>query len=177
MTAAFFLAASLFAQSYDLKTEKETIKKIEAAVLAADDATFIAECEGFLNVHRINALAYYLCGKNLLFVKESNPQKALANAHLAFKRLKTAVDLFLRASRQLYLALDAMQHQALAAMLFNDFDRAQVLLRQVIARDNRLPMAWYNLGVVYEIMGMKEESMRAFDRYLRLTRNSGEQDY
>ena len=53
-------------------------------------------------------------------------------------------------------------------MLLSDLDRAQVHFRSVLARDNRIPEAWYNLGVIYELKGLQEESMRAFDRYLRL---------
>jgi len=170
-------SSSIFSQSLDLKSEKERLKRIEAAIQAEDNPTYIAECDALLDGHRINALAYYLCGKHLLYVKESDPARALANARLAYKRLKIAGDTFYRASRQLYLALDAMQYQALAAMQFHDFDRAQVLFRQVLARDNRLPVPWYNLGVIYELKGQKEESMRAFDRYLRLTGGSGAQDF
>ncbi len=165
---ALLAVAAVSPQSYDLKTEKEKLAKIEAAIKAEDNPTFVAECEALLDPHRINALVWYTCGKYLLFVKEPNPTKARANVKLAYKRLKVAADDFARTGKQVYFALDAWQYLGLAAMHFGDLDRAQVHFRQVLARDNRMPAAWYNLGVIYELKGLQEESMRAFDRYLRL---------
>lgn len=175
--AVFGFVEALFSQSYDLKTEKEKMAKIEAAVAAGDNPTLIAACEALLDPHRINALAYYTCGKNLLFVKEADPVRARVNAKTAYRRLKIAADDFAKTGKQVYFALDAQQYLGLAAMHFGDLDRAQVHFRQVLARDNRMPAAWYNLGVIYELKGLHEESMRAFDRYLRLKGASDATDF
>lgn len=174
----FFVSIlEIYPQSYDLKTEKEKMAKIEAAVAAGDNPAFIAACDALLDPHRINALAYYTCGKNLLFVKEAHPTQARANAKTAYKRLKIAADDFAKTGKQIYFALDAQQYLGLAAMHFGDLDRAQVHFRQVLLRDNRMPAAWYNLGVIYELKGLQEESMRAFDRYLRLKGASDATDF
>lgn len=173
----FALATLAFAQSHDLKTEKEKLAKIEAAIKAENHAVFMAECEELLDRHRINALAWYTCGKFLLLVKENDPHKARVNAKLAYNRLKLAVEDFSRTGKQVYFALDAEQYLGLAAMLFGDLDRAQVHFRKVLARDNRMPAAWYNLGVIYELKGLQEESMRAFDRYLRIKGGTDATDF
>jgi tetratricopeptide (TPR) repeat protein len=182
MKAVFFIlvfagASAVTPQSFDLKTEREKLAKIEAAIKAGDDPTFVAECDALLDPHRINALAWYTCGKHLLYVKTTDPKQARANVKQAYGRLKIAADDFFRTGKQLYYALDAMQYLGLAAMLLGDHDRAQVHFRLVISRDNRIPAAWYNLGVIYELKGLKEESMRAFDRYLRLTSGTDGQDF
>ena len=178
LAAAFVTAtASLTAQSYDLKLEKEKTAKIEAAIKAEDNPTLVAECEAVLDRHRINALLWYTCGKYLLFVKEPDPAKARANAKLAYHRLKVAADDFSRTGKQVFYALDAWQYLGLAAMHFGDMDRAQVHFNQVLKRDNRMVAAWYNLGVIYELKGLKEESMRAFDRYMRLKGGNDASDF
>lgn len=163
--------AQLYSQSYDLKTEKEKIAKIEAAIKAEDNPTYLNECEQLLDSHRINALAWYLCGKYLLSVKAADLQTARAHANLAYRRLKVAVEVFSKTSRQVFYALDAEQYMGLAALLLADLDRAETHFRRVLKRDNRVPAAWYNLGVVYERKGLRDEAMRAYDRYLRLKGN------
>ncbi|MBN8219325.1 MAG: hypothetical protein J0L53_00295 [Spirochaetes bacterium] len=170
-------ATAVSAQSHDLKTEKDKLAKIEAAIKTENNAVFLAECEALLDRHRINALAWYTCGKYLLSVKESDPRQARSNAKLAYNRLKLAADDFSRTGKQVYFALDAEQYLGLAAILFGDLDRAQVHFRKVLARDNRMPAAWYNLGVIYELKGLQEESMRAFDRYLRLKGGGDAMDF
>lgn len=170
---ALLFSSTLFPQSHDLKSEKEKLAKIEAAVNAQDDKTYLAECEALLDTHRINALAWYTCGKYLLSIKESNPTAARAKTKLAYARLKIATDDFARTGKQVYYAYDALQYMGLAMMMLGDYDRAQVHFRQVLARDNRVAAAWFNLGIVYELKGLREESMRAFDRYLRI-KNAGE---
>lgn len=163
-----FLSSTLLAQSYDLKTEKGALEKIMAAAKSGDDKTFISECDRLLENHKITALAWYLCGKHLLFVKTANEQESLAHAKMAYARLARAVDDFSRTGKQTYYALDALQYQGLAALLFHDHDRALVHFKAALARDNRVAAAWYNVGVIYELKGLREEAMRAFDRYLRL---------
>lgn len=37
--------------------------------------------------------------------------------------------------------------------------------------------AWYNLGIVYEMRGLTEESMRCYDRYLRLIGTGKDTDF
>ena len=73
-------ATAVSAQSHDLKTEKDKLAKIEAAIKTENNAVFLAECEALLDRHRINALAWYTCGKYLLSVKESDPRQARSNA-------------------------------------------------------------------------------------------------
>ncbi len=163
-----FLSSGIFAQSYDLKAEKEALVRIEAAIAAGKHDDFMRECNELLNPHRINALAWYMCGKNLLNVPVTDIQQSRANARTAYVRLKRATDDFARTGKQVFYATDAQQYLGLAAMLLSDLDRAQVHFRSVLARDNRIPAAWYNLGVIYELKGLQDESMRAFDRYLRL---------
>jgi tetratricopeptide (TPR) repeat protein len=165
------------AQSYDLKTEKEKLTKIEAAIQAADDTRFMAECDALLDIHRINALAWFLCGKHLLFVKETDPKTARAHVKLAYHRLHVAAEQFLRTGRQVYYAFDAEQYLGLAAMLMGDLDRAQTHFKTVVDRDSRIPAAWYNLGIIFELKGLQEESMRAFDRHLRLKTGGDATDF
>lgn len=155
-------------QSYDLKTEKEALTRIDAAVKAGKHETFMRECADLLVPHRINALAWYTCGKNLLSVPVSDLKQARENARTAYTRLKKANDEFSRTGKQAFYAVDAQQYLGLAAMILGDHDRAQVHFRSVLARDNRIAAAWYNLGVIYELKGLRDDSMRAFDRYLRL---------
>lgn len=173
MKVFFISIFSLFSQSHDLKSEKEKLAKIEAAIQAEDSKTYLAECEALLDTHRINALAWYTCGKYLLFIKQSDPAAARAKTKLAYARLKVATDDFSRTGKQVFYAYDALQYMGLAMIMLGDYDRAQVHFRQVLARDNRVAAAWYNLGIIYELKGLKEESMRAFDRYLRI-KNAGE---
>lgn len=168
---ALTVVLPVFSQSHDLKTEKEKIAKIEAAIKTEDNPTYFNECEQLLDSHRINALAWYLCGKHLLSVKAADAQTARANASLAYRRLKVAVEVFSKTSRQVFYALDAEQYMGLAALLLGDLDRAETHFRRVLKRDNRVPAAWYNLGVVYERKGLRDEAMRAYDRYLRLKGN------
>jgi|GEM_PF-3185023 len=164
----FCFTAGSVAQSYDLKAEKEALARIEAAITAGKHSEFMRECNELLDPHRINALAWYTCGKNLLNVPVSDIKESRANARTAYVRLKRATDDFARTGKQVFYATDAQQYLGLAAMLLSDLDRAQVHFRSVLARDNRIPEAWYNLGVIYELKSLQEESMRAFDRYLRL---------
>ena len=168
LTGFLLISSALFAQSFDLKTEKEALARIEAAIAAGSHAEFVRECKDLLNPHRINSLAWYLCGKNLLYVPVLDIKESHANARTAYVRLKKANDEFSRTGKQVFYAVDAQQHLGLAAMLLGDLDRAMVHFRSVLARDNRIPEAWYNLGVIFELKGLREESMRAFDRYLRL---------
>lgn len=167
-TLVLVLSLPLLAQSYDLKTEKAALEKITAAAKSGDDVTFTTECDRLLENHTITALAWYLCGKYLLFVKTDDEKKSLANAKTAYARLSRAIEDFSRTGKQTYYALDALQYQGLAAMLFHDHDRALVHFKAALLRDNRVPAAWYNVGVIYELKGLREEAMRAFDRYLRL---------
>ena len=162
------ISGGLFAQSYDLKEEKEALARIDAAITAGKHAEFMQECNELLDPHRINAFAWYTCGKNLLNVPVTDIKESRANARVAYVRLKRAADDFARTGKQVFYATDAQQYLGLAAMLLSDLDRAQVHFRSVLARDNRIPEAWYNLGVIYELKDLQEESMRAFDRYLRL---------
>lgn len=164
----FFFTAGIVPQSFDLKAEKEALARIEAAIAAGKHAEFVRECNALLDPHRINALAWYICGKNLLNVPVTETKQSRENARIAYARLKRATDDFARTGKQVFYATDAQQYLGLAAMLLSDLDRAQVHFRSVLARDNRIPEAWYNLGVIYELKGLQEESMRAFDRYLRL---------
>lgn len=177
LLALLILSSPCFAQTIDLQSEKAALAKIEEAIRAGDDAAFVAECDRLLSVHEVTALAWYLCGKHLLFVKTSDEKQSLANARTAYNRLVRAVADFSRTSKQTFYALDALQYQGLAAMLFHDADRASVAFRSALARDNRLPAAWYNLAVLYEMRGLQEEAMRAFDRYLRLKNASEEQEF
>lgn len=172
-----FSSCAAFAQSYDLKTEKEALARIDAAVKSGDNTAFVNECNQLLERHAITAFGWYTCGKNLLYVKTSDPKQALRNAHQAYHRLKRATDDFARTGKQVYLTLDGLQYLGLAAMLFNDYDRAMVHFRAVLARDNRLPAAWFNLGVIYELRGLRDESMRAYDRYQRLKTGSDVADF
>lgn len=162
------LASALGAQSHELKKEKEILAKIEAAANSGDNATLVRECDALLEGHQISAFAWYLCGKHLLSVKTTDLGVARANTRTAYVRLEKATRDFKRTGKQLYLALDGEQFMGLAAMLLGDYDRAQVHFRAVLARDNRMAAAWYNLGVLYEMKGLTDESMRSFDRYLRL---------
>jgi tetratricopeptide (TPR) repeat protein len=166
-----------WAQTIDLKSEKESLAKIDAAIQAGDDAAFVAECDRLLSVHKVTALAWYTCGKHLLFVKTTDEKQSLVNAKTAYSRLNRAVADFSRTGKQTFYALDALQYQGLAALLFHDFDRAQVHFRAALARDNRMAAAWYNLGVLYEMRGQQEEAMRAYDRYLRLKNTGEEQEF
>ncbi len=165
---SFFFTAGIVPQSFDLKAEKEALARIEAAIAAGKHAEFVRECNALLDPHRINALAWYICGKNLLNVPVTETKQSRENARTAYVRLKRATDDFARTGKQVFYATDAQQYLGLAAMLLSDLDRAQVHFRSVLARDSRIPEAWYNLGVIYELKGLQEESMRAFDRYLRL---------
>jgi tetratricopeptide (TPR) repeat protein len=167
----------LRAQSFDLKTEKERLAKIEAAIASADDATYLTECDALLQEHHINALAWYTCGKHLLFLKTSDLQAARKNAAVAYTRLKMATRDLNKTGKQIYYVLDALQYQGLAAMILGDADRAMVHFKTALARDNRLAEAWYNLGVIYEQKGLRDESMRAFDRYVRLKNASAISDF
>lgn len=170
---AVLFSTALTAQSYDLKNEKAAIARIEASVAAGGHADFMKECDELLDPHRINALAWYLCGKHLLSVPVKDLAQGRKNARIAYARLKRAAHDFARTSKQVFYATDAQQYLGLAAMLLGDLDRAQVHFRSVLLRDNRIPAAWYNLGVIYELKGLTEESMRAYDRYLRL-KNAGD---
>lgn len=175
--AGLTLTVSLRGQSYELKPEKESIAKIEAAAAAADNATLVNECDRLLENHHISAYAWYLCGKHLLSVKTDDLKVSRAHTRTAYVRLEKATRDFKRTGKQLYLALDGEQYMGLAAMLLGDLDRAQVHFRAVIARDNRMAAAWYNLGVIYEQKGLTEESMRSFDRYLRLVGASKDSEF
>lgn len=174
---AVLISSACWAQTIDLKREKESLAKIDAAIKAGDDAAFLAECDRLLEVHQVTALAWYTCGKYLLSVKTTDEKQSLAHARKAYSRLTRAIADFSRTGKQTYYALDALQYQGLAALLFHDFDRALVHFRAALARDNRVPAAWYNLGVLYEMRGQQEEAMRAFDRYLRLKATAGAQDF
>lgn len=169
--------ASIFSQSFDLKTEKENIGAIENAIETGDNPALVKICDTFLDPHKINAYAYFICGKFLLFVPEQDAQKARANAKKAYNRLKIASDDFAKTSKQVFYTLDAWQYLGLAAMLMGDFDRAETHFKQVLSRDNRTTAAWYNLGIIYEYKGLEVEAMRAFDRYLRLKGSSEDLDY
>lgn len=173
----FILTFSLRGQSYELKPEKEAIAKIEAAAASADNATLVSECDRLLENHHISAYAWFLCGKHLLSVKTNDLKLARAYTRTAYVRLEKATRDFKRTGKQLYLALDGEQYMGLAAMLLGDLDRAQVHFRSVLARDNRMASAWYNLGVIYELKGLNEESMRSFDRYLRIVGASKESEF
>jgi len=177
LAGLLFLPVQSFGQSHDLKTEKEKLAKIEAAIQAADDARFMAECDALLDIHRINALAWFLCGKHLLFVKETDPKTARAHVKLAYHRLEIAAEQFSRTGRQVYYAFDAEQYLGLAAMLLGDLDRAQTHFRTVVSRDSRIAAAWYNLGIIFELKGLQDESMRAFDRHLRLKTGGDATDF
>lgn len=166
-----------WAQTIDLKSEKESLAKIDAAAKAGDDAALVTECDRLLRIHQVTALAWYTCGKYLLFVKTSDERESLANARKAYSHLNRAVADFSRTGKQTFYALDALQYQGLAALLFHDADRALVHFRAALARDNRVAAAWYNLGVLYEMRGQQEEAMRAFDRYLRLKGTGDAQDF
>ena len=175
--AATAATMALSSQSYELKPEKEAIAKIEAAAASADNATLVSECNKLLENHHISAYAWFLCGKHLLTVKTSDLKVARENTRTAYVRLEKATRDFKRTGKQLYLALDGEQYMGLAAMLLGDLDRAQVHFRSVLARDNRMAAAWYNLGVIYELRGLTEESMRSFDRYLRLVGASKDSEF
>jgi tetratricopeptide (TPR) repeat protein len=173
----FLLSSLCWAQTIDLTREKESLAKIDAAAKAGDDRALVTECDRLLAVHQVTALAWYLCGKYLLYVKTTDEKQSLANAKTAYSRLGRAVADFSRTGKQTYYALDALQYQGLAALMFHDYDRALAHFRAALARDNRVAAAWYNVGVIYEMRGLQEEAIRAFDRYLRLT-NAGEtQDF
>ncbi len=171
------LAAAIEGQSLELKPEKEAILKIETAAASADNATLVSECNLLLESHHISAYAWFLCGKHLLSVKTGDLKQARDNTKTAYVRLEKATRDFKRTGKQLYLALDGEQYMGLAAMLLGDYDRAQVHFRSVLARDNRMAAAWYNLGVIYELKGLTEESMRSFDRYLRLVGASKDSEF
>lgn len=158
----------LFAQSFTIKEEKEWIAKIENAVESKNDAAFVTACDTFLVQHKISAVAWFLCGKNLLFIKTKSINESRANARIAYKRLEIAEKEFSKTSKQVYLTLDALQYMGLAAMFLNDNDRAMTAFKTALARDNRLAAAWYNVAVIYERRGNQDEAMRAFDKYLRL---------
>lgn len=171
------LSSLCWAQTIDLRSEKASLAKIDAAVKAGDDAALVNECDRLLRIHQVTALAWYTCGKYLLSVKTSNEKESLANARKAYSRLQRAVADFSRTGKQTFYALDALQYQGLAALLFHDTDRALTHFRAALARDDRVPAAWYNLGVLYEMRGQREEAMRAFDRYLRLRSIAEAQDF
>lgn len=164
----FLLSCLCCAGTIDLKSEKESLARIDAAAQAGNDALFVAECDRLLAIHDVTALAWYTCGKYLLFMKATNEKQSLANARKAHGRLARAVADFSRTSKQTYYALDALQYQGLAALLFHDHDRALAHFRAALARDNRVAAAWYNLAVLYEMRGLQADAMRAFDHYLRL---------
>jgi tetratricopeptide (TPR) repeat protein len=168
---------ALGAQSYDLKTEKDSLATIESAAATGDGVTLVRECNTLLADHRISALAWFRCGKYLLSVKTTDLKEARSNARTAYHRLERATKDFSLTGKQLYLALDGLQYMGLAAMLLGDYDRAQVHFRAVLARDNRMAAAWYNLGVVYEMKGLNDEAMRSFDRYLRLVGAGKDTDF
>lgn len=171
------LPAALSAQSLDLKLEKEALARIDAAIQAQRHADFMRECDELLEPHRINALAWYTCGKNLLLVPEKDLKLAREHARTAYSRLKRASDEFGRTGRQVFYMIDAQQYLGLAAMLLNDHDRAMVHFRFVLSRDNRIAEAWYNLGIIYELRGLREESMRAFDRSMRLKNTDASSEF
>ncbi len=173
----FMIALGIGAQSYDLKTERDSLATIESAASTHDDVTLVRECNALLAEHRISALAWFRCGKYLLSVKAVSVKESRANARTAYHRLEKATKDFSRTGKQLYLALDGLQYMGLAAMLLGDYDRAQVHFRAVLARDNRMAAAWYNLGIVYEMKGLTDESMRSFDRYLRLVGASKDSEF
>ncbi|HRP68497.1 MAG TPA: hypothetical protein PLY93_03110 [Turneriella sp.] len=106
----------LHAQSYDIKTEKNILRSIEEALENGDNPTFTKKCDTLLNPHGINAFAYFLCGKHLLFVPEKDVQKAHAQAKKAYGRLKIAADDFAKTSKQTFYVLDAWQYMGLAAL-------------------------------------------------------------
>lgn len=170
-------SVALSAQSFEMKAEKDSLATIESAAATRDDATLVRECNTLLETHRISALAWFRCGKYLLSVRTTDLKEARSNARTAYHRLDRATKDFLRTGKQLYLALDGLQYMGLAAMLLGDYDRAQVHFRAVLARDNRMAAAWYNLGVVYEMKGLNDEAMRSFDRYLRLVGASKDTDF
>ncbi len=167
----------LFAQSYTIKEEKEWIAKIENTVESKNDTAFVAACDTFLEQHKISAVAWFLCGKNLLFVKTKSVRESRANARIAYKRLEIAQKEFNKTSKQVYLTLDALQYMGLAAMFLNDDDRALTAFKTALARDNRLAAAWYNVAVIYERRGNQDEAMRAFDKYLRLKQNTTKDNF
>lgn len=173
----YLLSSFCWAQTIDITREKVWLAKIDAAAKAGDDATFVAECDRLLEVHQVTALAWYTCGKYLLFVKTTDEKQSLAHARTAYSRLSRAVADFSRTGKQTFYALDALQYQGLAALLFHDYDRAMVHFRAALARDNRVAAAWYNLGVIYEMRGQQAEAMRSYDRYLRLTNVGEMQDF
>jgi tetratricopeptide (TPR) repeat protein len=171
------LSSHLWSQTIDLKSEKDSLAKIEAAQKAGDERALVSECDRLLAVHKVTALAWYMCGKYLLFVKTTDEKQALANARTAYNRLARAVADFSRTGKQTFYVLDALQYQGLAAILFRDFDRAIVHFHAALARDNRVAAAWYNLGVIYEMRGLREEATRSYDRYLRLQGTADSQDF
>jgi len=171
------LSSLCWAQTIDLKSEKESLAKIDAAAKAGDDRALVTECDRLLAVHQVTALAWYTCGKHLLFVKTTDEKQSLANAKTAYGRLARAVADFSRTGKQTFYALDALQYQGLAALVLHDFDRAMVHFRAALARDNRIAATWYNLGVLYEMRGQQEEAMRSYDRYLRLKGTGDSQEF
>ncbi len=171
------LSSLCWAQTIDLRNEKNALARIDAAIASGDDGAFVKECDRLLAVHQVTALAWYTCGKHLLFVKTTDERQARAHAKTAYRRLERAVADFSRTGKQTFYALDALQYQGLAALLFHDFDRAMVHFRAALARDNRIAAAWFNLGMIYEMRGQQEEAMRSYDRYLRLKAVGEAQDF
>ncbi|MCX7632707.1 MAG: hypothetical protein N2Z22_05180 [Turneriella sp.] len=173
----FCAVTALSAQSHDLRTEKAIVAALRSAIAADDYPTLLRECDQVLATHQINALIWYLCGKHALFAPQPDAQSARANLHTAYNRLLRAAEDFARTAKQTYYTLDALQYLGLAAMLMGEDDRAITHFKAALLRDNRVQAAWYNLGVLYERKGLREEAMRAWHRYLRLKNLASEGEF
>ena len=151
------------------------MKQIQLLIDENKYSELFSHCFKILEHHQINALLYYSCGKYSMHFVTSDRSKEIISQ--SYRWLITASQVFKKAGKQQFYYTDTLLYAALACQLLNDLDRAKSIYREILSRDNRVVTAWYNLGVISELQGSADESLRAFDRYLRLIDTSTKSDF
>ena len=171
----YFAFGSLFAQSLSIQEEKAAMKRTQSLIDEQKFSEFFTHCTENLTQHQISALFYYTCGKYSLYFAQPDRSREIISQ--SYRWLMAAAHIFKKSGKQHFYYSDALLYAALACQFMNDLDRAKSIYREIISRDNRVTTAWYNLGVISELQGNADESLRAFDRYLILTDASLKSDF
>ncbi len=115
-----------------------------------------AEAEGLVNLHPDDP--YFLELQGQILLESGRPQEALAT-------LRKATEL----SGHHPLIAAVFGHALIATEDPNHLNEATEVLRISVAKDNRNPFAWYQLGVVYQQQGdFARASLASAERYLMI---------
>lgn len=158
-------------EAYQVSKEPEVALALAAAHLGlgeAEPAYRYAKEAGPMG-GLLQAQAAYRLGRleeaEALLKERSEPEARtlLGQVYLAIGRPEKAVEV-LGPLYQAERAPEVGANLAAAYLALGRPSEAELLLREVLSRSERLAPAWYNLGIALRTLGREEEAMRAFRR-------------